>query len=374
MKDFTESLAELDRDALRRRCRTSTPLPGGKIERNARICLNFASNDYLGLAQHPAVVQAAVRACEQFGAGTGSARLLGGTTPAHVELETTLAEFKGTEAALAFSSGYALSLGVIPALIGAEDVVILDKLSHACLIDGAKLSSATLRVFPHNDLNKLESHLEWARAKFPDARVLVITESVFSMDGDTAPLREIVELKDRFDAQLWLDEAHAVGVFGKGLAEREGVAARVDFHMGTMGKALGSAGGYLASSRLAIDYLINKARSFIFSTAPGAAACAAATAAIRLLETDEGREIQAKLWRNIALFDEAKSAIVPMAVGSESSALRISENLFEQGILAPAVRYPTVPRGKARLRVSLSAAHEEAELRTALGQIQEALR
>lgn len=376
---FSETLANLAQDSLLRKCRTSTPLPHGRIERDGQICVNFASNDYLGLALHPKVIRAAIEATEKYGAGSGSARLLGGTNPAHEELETTLAEFKGTEAALGFSSGFAMSLGIIPALVETNDVILLDKLCHACLIDGAKLSGATLRVFPHNDVEKLESHLRWAREKHPQARILILTESIFSMDGDTAPLKEIMDLKNRYGAKLLLDEAHAVGVLGRGLAEREGVSDQIDFHMGTLGKALGSAGGYLASNRVTIDYLVNKARSFIFSTAPGAAACAAATTAVRLLDTEEGRTIQSKLWENIRSFctalglSESPSAILPLMVGAEADALRVANELLAAGILAPAVRYPTVQRGKARLRVSLSAAHDSADLQIAAEKISRAL-
>ncbi|MDB4392874.1 8-amino-7-oxononanoate synthase [Akkermansiaceae bacterium] len=231
-----------------------------------RELVNFSSNDYLGLSRHPALVEAASDALLKYGTGSTASRLVCGSLDIYHELEETIAQLKKTEAALSFANGYATAMGTIPALVGKGDTVILDKLSHACLIDAAKLSDATLRVFPHNDLAKLERLLGTATG-----RVLVVTESVFSMDGDLAPLAEIVELKERFGALLLLDEAHAIGVLGptgQGLAEALGAQEKVDFQMGTLGKAIGSAGGYLAASQEWIDLLINKARSFIYSTAP----------------------------------------------------------------------------------------------------------
>ncbi|MDB4452182.1 8-amino-7-oxononanoate synthase [Akkermansiaceae bacterium] len=231
-----------------------------------RELVNFSSNDYLGLSRHPALIEAASDALLKYGTGSTASRLVCGSLDIYHELEETIAQLKKTEAALSFANGYATAMGTIPALVGKGDTVILDKLSHACLIDAAKLSDATLRVFPHNDLAKLERLLGTATG-----RVLVVTESVFSMDGDLAPLAEIVELKERFGALLLLDEAHAIGVLGptgQGLAEALGAQEKVDFQMGTLGKAIGSAGGYLAASQEWIDLLINKARSFIYSTAP----------------------------------------------------------------------------------------------------------
>ena len=292
-----------------------------------------------------------------------------GTLPPHAALERRLSEFKGTEAALTFSSGYAAAVGTIGAVVGKEDVVILDKLCHASLVDGARLSGALLRVFPHNHLGKLESHLAWARKNEPDARVLVATESVFSMDGDRAPLRDIVELTERYEALLLLDEAHAVGVIGEhglGLAHEEGVA--VDIQMGTLSKALGGSGGYICARRNLIDLLINRARSFIYSTAPPPAAAAAAIAAIDLLASEAGEESRRKLWggldqlagsvpQSLLRNGAPASAIVPILIGSEETALAAARWLFEKGLFVPAIRYPTVARGRARLRVTLSANH-----------------
>ncbi len=361
-----ERLAEIEAAHLRRRLR---PIDGAQrpvIEREGRELVNFSSNDYLGLADDPRLKAAALAAVERFGAGAGSARLISGTQIPHLELEEALARFKRTEAALTFATGHAAALGTIPALVGERDVVILDKLSHACLVDAARLSGATIRVFPHNHLEKLERLLGWARENYAKSNVLVITESVFSMDGDRAPLREIVELKDRHGAWLLVDEAHGVGVIGergRGLAAELGVAGRVEIQMGTLGKALGASGGAICGSRALVDFFLNRARSFIFSTAPVPAAAAAALKAVRLLDSGEAEPLRAKLWKNIRAFDSAaQSAILPVLIGDEEAALSASERLLEAGFFVPAVRYPTVARGRARLRATLSAAHSEKQL------------
>jgi glycine C-acetyltransferase/8-amino-7-oxononanoate synthase len=294
-------------------------------------------------------------------------------------LERALAKWKGTDATLCFSSGYAAALGTIPALVGRDDVVVLDKLCHASLIDGAKLSGAVLRVFPHNFLGKLESHLEWAQREHPGKRVLIITESVFSMDGDRAPLRELIELKKRFGALLMLDEAHAVGVIGpngRGLAAAENVDADVDVQMGTLSKALGASGGYICGSRTLIEWLINRARSFIYSTAPPPAIAAAALAAVDFLSSPEGEERRLVLWERIKLMQQllprseldkehsaANSAIFPWIIGDEKAALDLAAALQSNGFLVPAIRYPTVAKGAARLRITVTAAHEPAQIR-----------
>lgn len=359
-------LAEIESRGLRRRLYTLDGSQGIEVHRDGRELINFSSNDYLGLANHPALREAALAECERGGFGAGASRLVCGTLAAHEELEAELADFKRTEAALSFSSGYAAALGVIPALCGSEDVVILDKLSHACLVDGARLSGATIRVFPHNDLGKLESHLRWASEKHPAARVLVVAESVYSMDGDIAPVAEIVALKERFGAWLLLDEAHAVGVFGesgRGVADRAGVVDRVEIQMGTLGKALGSHGAYIAGSGALREFLVNRARSFIFSTAPPAPVTAAARAALKVSRSAEGDALRASLWRNIACLAESldlketASAIIPWIIGGEGEAMEISAKLLERGFLVPAIRYPTVARGAARLRVALTSSH-----------------
>ena len=333
--------------------------------------VNFSSNDYLGLANHPALQEAAMREWSVGGFGAGGSRLVCGTLAAHDRLEQAISTFKRTGASLCFSSGYAAAMGTIPALCTSKDVIVLDKLCHACLVDAARLSGAQMRIFPHNDLEKLESHLRWARTKHPGSRVLVVVESVYSMDGDVAPILEIVDLKDRYGAWLFLDEAHGVGVLGeggRGLAELTGTGDRIEIQMGTLGKALGAHGAYIAGSRPLRDFLINCARSFIFSTSPPAPVAAAATRAVEILGSNEGAVLLERLWKNIRSLGsglgrtEPASAIVPIIVGAESAAMAAGEYLRGEGFLVPAIRYPTVARGAARLRVTLSAAHTEQDI------------
>jgi 8-amino-7-oxononanoate synthase len=340
--------------------------------------LNFSSNDYLGLANDPALKEAAVEAVRKFGAGTGASRLICGSLAPHHILEETLAAFKGTEAALSFSSGYAAAAGVICALFDSNDVIAVDKLVHASIVDAARLSGAKLRVFGHNNVQDLEKILRWADRRHAAPalsqtdrrpRTLIVTESIFSMDGDQAPLREMVRLKEQFGAWLMVDEAHAAGLYGKfrrGLAEECAVDKQVEIQMGTLGKAFGSAGGYICGSRPLIDCLINRARTFIFSTAPVPAAAAAATAGVRLVESKAGEERRNQLWANVAAasrhIDGQGSAIIPMMIGDEGKAMQITDALLEQGVFIPAVRFPTVARGQARLRLTMTAAHNKADV------------
>jgi 8-amino-7-oxononanoate synthase len=369
-----EQLAALREQQLYRELRRIDSPQGPRIQFEGHEKLNFSSNDYLGLANHPEVKEAARHAIDNYGAGSGASRLISGSLEMHHELEKELAEFKGTPAALTFSSGYAAAAGTIGALLGKEDVIIVDKLAHASIIDAARLSGAKLRVFSHNDLNELEDVLKWASAR--SGTKLVATESVFSMDGDLAPLREIVELKERYGAWLMLDEAHATGLFGKqrrGLAEAFEMSDHVEISMGTLGKALGSAGGFVCGSRTLIELLINRARSFIFSTAPTPAQSGAALAAVRIVRSQEGEDRRATLWSRV---DQVKngligsswslpvvrSAIIPLLVGDEGRAMDVARRLRDGGIFIPAVRYPTVARGAARLRVTLTAAHSSADV------------
>ncbi len=365
------SVSDIEKAGLLRRLRVLESPQTTHIVSGGRELVNFSSNDYLGLANHPALKDAAMREWETAGYGSGASRLVCGTLSAHERLEASIAAFKRSEAALSFSSGYAAAMGTIPALCSKTDVIILDKLCHACLIDAARLSGAELRIFPHNDMGKLESHLIWARERHPDSRVLVIAESVYSMDGDVAPLREIVDLKDRYGAWLFLDEAHGVGVLGaggRGLAELAGVEGRIEVQMGTLGKALGAHGAYIAGCRPLRDFLINRARSFIYSTAPPAPVAAAAAKAVEILGSSEGTALLQKLWRNIRQLESAlgasgyPSAIVPIIIGAESDAMAAGASLLASGFLVPAIRYPTVGRGTARLRVTLSAAHSEQDI------------
>jgi 8-amino-7-oxononanoate synthase len=376
---FAKDLEALRARSLDRHLREITVAQGPEVEIGGRRLVNFSSNDYLGLANDPRLRKAATSAIDEFGVGAAASRLISGTQSPHLRLERALAKWKGTEAALCFSSGYAAALGTIPALVAKNDVVLLDKLCHASLIDGARLSGAVLRVFPHNHVGKLESHLEWARREHPGRRVLIVTESVFSMDGDRAPLRELVKLKKRFGALLMVDEAHAVGLIGpngRGLAAEENVSKEIDVQMGTLSKALGASGGYICGSRVLIEGLINRARSFIYSTAPPPAMAAAALAAVDFLASPEGEERRLLLWEKIRLMQGllpraglneeqsgARSAIFPWIVGDEQAALNLAAALQNEGFLVPAVRYPTVAKGAARLRITVSAAHEEPQIR-----------
>lgn len=365
------SLSQIGEAGLLRTLRVLESPQSAHVLSAGRELVNFSSNDYLGLANHPELKEAALAEWERGGCGSGASRLVCGTLSAHEQLEQDIAGFKRTPAALAFSSGYAAAMGTIPALCTKDDVIILDKLCHACLVDAARLSGAQLRVFPHNDVERLESHLKWARTKHPSAHVLVLAESVYSMDGDLAKLQEIVEVKDRHAAWLFLDEAHGVGVLGaggRGLVEQTGLEGRVEIQMGTLGKAFGAHGAYIAGSDSLRDYLINRARSFVFSTAPPAPVAAAASCAIRILQAPEGRSLLQSLWNNIRDLQsalrvpDAPSAIVPIIVGKESEAMEASATLLAQGFLVPAIRYPTVAKGSARLRITLSATHTKRDI------------
>ncbi|MCS5603975.1 MAG: aminotransferase class I/II-fold pyridoxal phosphate-dependent enzyme, partial [Alphaproteobacteria bacterium] len=293
---LNQELAAIDDAGLRRELRRIDSGQGARVELGGRELLNFSSNDYLGLATHPALKTEAAKAVEEFGAGTGAARLLSGSMRPHHELEESLADFKGTEAALSFATGYAAA-GVVPAVVGEGDVVILDRLAHACLVDAAHLSKAKLRVFKHNDMENLGRILQWADPQ--EGQTLIITESVFSMDGDCAPLSKLVELKGRYGAWLLVDEAHATGLYGarrRGMVEKFGLDDHVEIQMGTLGKAIGSAGGYICGSRALIDLMVHRLRPFMFSTAPVPAQVAAARAGIELVQSDDGLERCAKLW------------------------------------------------------------------------------
>ncbi|MBX3733222.1 MAG: 8-amino-7-oxononanoate synthase [Verrucomicrobiae bacterium] len=369
--DLLQRLEVLEAAGLRRVRRPMDSPTGREVVVAGRRLIQFASNDYLGLATHPAVVEAAAQAARDFGAGSGASRLLGGSLRLHHVLEEALADWKGTGAALTFSSGYAAALGVIPALVSAQDVIMLDRRVHACCVDAARMSGAALRVFRHNDPDHLDSLLRWARRRPGTHRILIVTESVFSMDGDRAPLEALVRLKEQHGAWLMLDEAHAAGLLGdrrSGLSEACGVSGNVEIHFGTLGKALGAAGGYVCGSRTLVDHLVNRARSLIFSTAPVPAAAGAAREALRVVQSTGGRERCETLWnRQRDLIERcpglsSSSAIVPVPAGDERLATSWSENLLAEGLAVPAIRYPTVGRRQARLRVSLTASHQPSDI------------
>jgi 8-amino-7-oxononanoate synthase len=397
VKDFAAELRrrldEIRGQGLYRELRRVDSPQSPYIKLDGQSLLNFSSNDYLGLANHPALKEASIKAVEQFGSGSGASRLICGSLAPHHELEAALAEFKQTESALSFSSGYATAIGTLCALAAKEDVLILDKLVHASIVDAARLSGAKLRIFAHNDLNELEDILRWfrERPKTEDARAsraIIVTESVFSMDGDLAPLREIVALKEKYGAWLMVDEAHATGFFGpgrRGLADELSISGQIEIQMGTLGKALGSAGGYVCGSRELTDFLVNRARSFIFSTAPVLAAAAAARAAIQLVQSAEGAARRDQLWSRVNQLkadlaplgwdlSRVNSAIIPLVIGAEAAAMDASAALRKAGIFVPAVRYPTVARGQARLRVTLTASHTAQDVDTLLAALSKHIR
>ncbi len=337
--------------------------------------LDFSSNDYLALSEHPRVLAASRAALERLGASSGASRLMSGNLAIHQELEQQVARLKGQEAALLFGSGYLANTGVIPALVGRGDVVFSDRLNHASIHDGCRLSGARTLRFRHNDPNHLEDLLRRHRGGF--RRSLVVVESIYSMDGDRCPLAEIVGLKEKHDSLLLVDEAHATGVFGPnggGVIEEEGLSARVDLSMGTFGKALGSYGAYLAASRLLVDYLVNCGRSFIYSTALPPAVVGACLGALEVVATEPER--RAELLKNSGLFRRflqeegiaplpGNSQIVPVLVGEAGLALALSRHLLEHGVFTAAVRPPTVPAGTARLRFSVTCHLDPTNLQTA---------
>lgn len=381
-KDLAARLGRVRGQGLGRMLRELELGESGRVRFQGRDLVNFASNDYLGLALEPRLCRAGEAGLQRWGAGAGSSRLISGSLGVHHELERALAAFKRTESAVLYGSGYAAALGTLPALVERGDLVVLDRLAHACLVDGARLSGAKLRVFRHNDAGNLDHVLsqhrrsERAAGRQP-SRVVIVTESLFSMDGDVAPLREIVEVKERYGAWLLVDEAHATGVLGsgrRGLVDDYGLGDRVEVQMGTLGKALGSAGGYIAGARVLIDWLVNRARSFIFSTAPVPAQAAAALEAVRLLDSAEGENRCCVLWDRVHQMREAAtdagwvlpgaaSPILPLLVGEEEAAVACFERLLERGFYVPAIRYPSVHRGQARLRITVSAAHTAEQIR-----------
>lgn len=386
-EELSSRLNQIRAQGLYRQLRRVDSAQGPQLVIDGQTVLNFSSNDYLGLANDPLLKEAAIKAIEKYGAGAGASRLICGSIAPHHELEETLAQFKGLEAALVFSSGYTAASGAICALLDSNDVVVVDKLVHASIVDAARLSGAKLRVFGHNNLNDLEKILRWAdrrhaapalTATSHKPRTLIVTESIFSMDGDQAPLRELAALKERYGAWLMVDEAHATGLYGKlrrGLAEERGASGQIDVHMGTLGKAFGSSGGYICGSRTLVDYLLNRSRSFIFSTAPVPAMAAAATAAVRFVASPAGEERRNKLWANVARLcrevESQGSAIIPIIIGQEDKAVEVAAALKEKRIYVPAIRYPTVAPGQARLRLTVTAAHSTKEIETLLAALRD---
>jgi 8-amino-7-oxononanoate synthase len=363
---LTDELDAIDARGLRRRLRTVAGSQDAEVEIDGRRVVLLCSNNYLGLASHPDVVEAAARAARDFGASSGSSRLISGHMSVHAALEERIAAWKGVEASLLFSTGYHANVGVISSLVGPGDVVVSDELNHASIIDGCRLSRARVAVYRHNDTDSLAEVL----GVCGDARrILVVTESVFSMDGDTAPLAAIADLAAGHGAWLMVDEAHAAGVFGPGgagLVVALGLTSRVDVHMGTLGKALGSFGAYVAGSRRLVDHLVNRARSFIFTTGLPPSAAAAAAAALEVIAREPeratrllqaARSLGERLRAAGLDVPNVDSQILPVMVGDARRAVAAAERLLERGYYVAAIRPPTVPPGTSRLRLSLMATH-----------------
>ncbi len=374
-----DELAALRGEDLLRELPAPLGRQGAVVACDGRRLVNFASNDYLGLAADERVIAAAIEACRTSGAGRGASPLVCGRSDAHAELEARLAAFEGVEAALVFPSGFAANAGVIPALVDQGDAIYADAKNHASLIDGCRLARTATHVYPHGDAEALERLL---RDGAGFRRRLVVTDTLFSMDGDVAPLAAIAELARRHDAMLLVDEAHATGVFGargRGVAEHLGVEDRYIIRVGTLSKALGAAGGFVAGSQSLVDWLANRARTFVFSTAHPAAACAAAVAALEIVEREPQRRtglleaaeaLRELLGRQGWNTANSASQIIPIMIGSPTEAVRLSARLREAGYWVPAIRPPSVPAGESLLRVSLTAGHTQemvAGLLAALG-------
>lgn len=386
MEDLQHQLANLAERGMLRSLRRIDGAQGPKVTVEGRERLLLCSNNYLGLANHPHLIEASCRATRDLGTGSGASRLISGSMSLHHTLEERIAEFKGTEAALVYNTGYAANNGIIQGLLGKDDLVFSDSLNHASIIDGCRLSGARIVIFPHNDMAALEKLLEQER-KARSGRWLIVVDGVFSMDGDWAPLKQLVELKERYDAWLMVDDAHGGGVLGdngRGTAEFLGCLDQVDLQMGTFGKAFGSFGAYLAAKRDVIDTLINRSRSFIFSTSLPPGVLAANLAAIELVDSAEGTRRRVQLEENRQLFSRilldagldlcgSTTQIVPVMVGAPEATMQIAAELFDRGIFLSGIRPPTVPDGTCRLRATLMADHRPEDLREAAALIVDAL-
>lgn len=382
MPDFLNvELENLKAAGLYRSLRTIEGPQGPRVRIDGKEVILLCSNNYLGLADHPKLKEAAIKAIEKYGVGSGASRLISGTMELHRELENRIARFKNTEAALVFNSGYTSNTSIIPALVGRGDFIFSDKLNHASIIDGCVLSRAEFKRYQHKDVEGLERLLagEVHESTLQDvSRKLVVTDSVFSMDGDMAPLPEIVTLAKRYGAMLMVDDAHATGVLGNsgtGSLEAFGLKSDDVIQMGTLGKALGTFGAYVACSRGLIDYLINKARGFIFSTSLPPAVIASAIAAIDLIEEEPW--LRKELWDKTRYFKNrltdmgfdtmgSETPIIPVFVGDAGKAMEFSRRLMEEGVFVSGIRPPTVPEGKSRLRATVMATHSYDDLDRAI--------
>jgi 8-amino-7-oxononanoate synthase len=361
-----DRLRQREAQSLRRAIAETEPSDGIHVTRGGRRLLSFCSNDYLNLTQHPAIKQAAKAAIDRYGAGAGASRLITGSHPLYAELEERLARLKGAEAACVFGSGYLANTGIIPALVGKGDLIVADALAHSCIRTGTTLSGAEIKLFRHNDVDHARELLAAHRGAHPHA--LLVTEGVFSMDGDLAPLHELADLAQRYDAWLMTDDAHGIGVLGRGRGSTFSGhdVPHVPLQMGTLSKAIGSYGGYLCASRPVIDLMQNRARTLIYSTGLPPAAVAASIAALDLIESNPDYAAlplqKAKHFTALTNLPQATSPIVPLLIGDDDRTMASAKLLEDEGFLVIGIRPPTVPAGTARLRFTFSAAHENRDI------------
>ena len=378
-KDFEQEIQEIKKEGLFRSLKLVESAQGPEVLLNGKKVLLLSSNNYLGLADHPILKEAMIKAVQTYGVGSGASRLISGNMALHEDLEQKLAEFKGTEAALVFNSGYTANLGLIPCLARQSDLILADRLNHASLIDGCRLSRATFHVYRHKEMAHLETLLKKNRSDHrSNRRTFIVTDGVFSMDGDLAPLPDIVGLAERYSATVILDDAHGTGVLGKqgrGTVEHFNLEANSLIQMGTLSKAMGVFGAYVAGSRELVTYLINKARSFLYTTALPPAVAAAAIAALEIIRQEPER--RAALWENQSYLVKGLDAmgykvlssetpIIPLLIGETGLAVQVSDRLLEAGIYAPAIRPPTVPKGTSRIRATVMATHTKDQMEFAL--------
>jgi len=378
MEEIAEFLKTREKEGLMRTLKAVVPLGRGRIRFKEKEYIDFSSNDYLGLSRHPKLITAAKKAIDEFGTGAGASRLMSGGLELHQKLEQKISAFKNKEAALFFNSGYQANVGILGALCAKGDAVFVDRLAHASILDGIVLSGARFFRFQHNDCAHSESLLGKERANFKKA--FIVTETVFSMDGDKAPLKDLVSLKEKYDCLMFVDEAHATGIFGKngsGVSEEAGLTEKIDLIMGTFSKALGSFGAYLATSKEIKEYLVNTCRSFIYSTALAPAVVAANLASIDVIKSEPRPRI--KLLEMAQYFRQAlqargitvkgESQIVPIVVGENSRAVKLAQGLFDKGYWVIPVRPPTVPEHEARLRFSLTVHHDKKILEALINEL-----
>ena len=380
MKYISDELKNIKEAGLYRKLNVVGSAQGTYLKINGREYLSFCSNNYLGLANNPLVVKAVKDAVEKYGWGAGASRLVSGNMELHEALEDEISRFKGKEASIVFSTGYMANIGAISSFVSKGDLVICDKLNHASIIDGCRLSGADFRVYPHCDIEKLENILRKS-AKY--SHKLIVTDTVFSMDGDLAPLPDIVRIASKYKAMVMVDEAHGTGVFGEkgsGVVEHFNLSKKINIVMGTLSKAVGSMGGYVSGEAGLIDFLRNKARSFMYTTALPPAVCAASIAGIKLIQKDHS--LRTSLWHNVRYLNEklklldfnvisSESPIIPILIGDAKKAVNVSKFLHKEGILIPAIRPPTVPARSSRLRMTVMSTHTKEDMERLLDVLRE---